>query len=601
MSEAEQPKETTGRLLAGRYRLGEVLGRGGMGTVWRAVDETLGRTVAVKELRFPSAIEEDEKRRLITRTLREAKAIARIRNNGAVTVYDVVDEDDRPWIVMELIEGKSLAEVTRDDGLLTPRRAAEVGLAVLDVLRFAHREGILHRDVKPSNVLISEDDGRVVLTDFGIAQVEGDPSITSTGMLVGAPSYISPERARGHKPGPAADLWSLGGLLYASVEGVPPYDKGSAIATLTAVMTENLEPPKNAGPLETVIYGLLAKDPDQRLDDAAARALLNDVIHAPEESEEKAPEPPADSTRSMPLPPPPAGKPKGSGKRKGAAAGAGAAAGEGAVAADAAAATPAGPAGPPPSSAPSGVNAGGEAFGRLLARHKMVILAVVAALVVLGSALAVALNNGSGDGSRDNKGKGAQESAGSEKGADKPKEEAGGQGDDAGDGDDDGGKAEDKPEDGPPDGYETVSNSKFEFSVALPEGWKQTGESGAGAGAIYAGSDGGYPKVQVDLSRSPGSDAADAWRKGEVSVKQNSTDYKRVSLEPSSWRGYLTVADWEFTRTEGKVPVRILNRGFVTDKAHAYAIMITCEADKWDDKSCAELRDTAFDTFEPKG
>ncbi|MFB6435768.1 protein kinase [Streptomyces sp. NPDC056411] len=287
-----------GRLLAGRYRLADVLGRGGMGTVWRARDEVLGRTVAVKELRFPGGVEEDEKRRLITRTLREAKAIARIRNNGAVTVYDVVDEDDRPWIVMELVEGRSLAEVVRDDGPLTPRRAAEVGLAVLDVLRAAHGAGILHRDVKPSNVLIS-DDGRVVLTDFGIAQVEGDPSVTSTGMLVGAPSYISPERARGHKPGPPADLWSLGGLLYACVEGVPPYDKGSAIATLTAVMTEPVEPPKSAGMLEEVIYGLLVKDPDARLDDAGARALLQDVLHAPEKT---APEPPMDETRAMVLP-----------------------------------------------------------------------------------------------------------------------------------------------------------------------------------------------------------------------------------------------------------------------------------------------------------
>ncbi|MGI5393231.1 protein kinase domain-containing protein [Streptomyces sp. CA-251251] len=302
MSEAERAgtsrTDKSARLLAGRYRLGDVLGRGGMGTVWRAEDETLGRTVAVKELRFPGNIDEEEKRRLITRTLREAKAIARIRNNSAVTVYDVVEEDDRPWIVMELVEGKSLAEAIREDGLLEPKRAAEVGLAVLDVLRSAHREGILHRDVKPSNVLISED-GRVVLTDFGIAQVEGDPSITSTGMLVGAPSYISPERARGHKPGPAADLWSLGGLLYAAVEGTPPYDKGSAIATLTAVMTENLEEPRNAGPLRDVIYGLLTKDPEQRLDDAGARAMLNKVIHAPDSAADTEP---ADATKVVPLP-----------------------------------------------------------------------------------------------------------------------------------------------------------------------------------------------------------------------------------------------------------------------------------------------------------
>lgn len=309
MSEAERAgasrQDDSERLLAGRYRLGGVLGRGGMGTVWRAEDETLGRTVAVKELRLPPRIDEDEKRRLITRTFREAKAIARIRNNSAVTVYDVVDEDDRPWIVMELVEGKSLAEVIREDGLLTSRRAAEVGLAILDVLRAAHREGILHRDVKPSNVLIGKD-GRVVLTDFGIAQVEGDPSITSTGMLVGAPSYISPERARGHKPGPAADLWSLGGLLYAAVEGVPPYDKGSAIATLTAVMTEPVEQPKNAGPLENVIYGLLVKDPEQRLDDAGARKMLTEIINTPEPKDE--PEP-VDATKVVPLPDFPAESP----------------------------------------------------------------------------------------------------------------------------------------------------------------------------------------------------------------------------------------------------------------------------------------------------
>ncbi|MFF0112221.1 serine/threonine-protein kinase [Streptomyces prasinus] len=313
MSEPERAGTTrqdeSARLLAGRYRLGDVLGRGGMGTVWRAEDETLGRTVAVKELRFPSSIDEEEKRRLITRTLREAKAIARIRNNSAVTVFDVVQEDDRPWIVMELVEGKSLAEVIREDGLLEPRRAAEVGLAVLDVLRSAHREGILHRDVKPSNVLIAED-GRVVLTDFGIAQVEGDPSITSTGMLVGAPSYISPERARGHKPGPAADLWSLGGLLYASVEGTPPYDKGSAIATLTAVMTEPLEEPRNAGPLRDVIYGLLAKDPAQRLDDASARAMLNAVIKEPAATRGAESEP-VDATKVVPLPEQPGGRGRG--------------------------------------------------------------------------------------------------------------------------------------------------------------------------------------------------------------------------------------------------------------------------------------------------
>jgi eukaryotic-like serine/threonine-protein kinase len=270
-------QDTSGRLLADRYRLVSVLGRGGMGTVWRAMDEVLGRPVAVKELRFAAGVDEDERRRLIARTLTEAKAIARVRHTAAITVYDVVEEDDRPWIVMELVESRSLSEVISTEGVLPPLRAAEIGLELLAVLGQAHRSGILHRDVKPSNVLIGHD-GRVVLTDFGIARVEGDPSVTSTGMLVGAPSYISPERARGRVPGAPADLWSLGATMYAMVEGHPPYDKGSALSTLTAVMTEELVPPAHGGSLAPVIAGLLRKDPDQRFDERTTRQLLLRVL-----------------------------------------------------------------------------------------------------------------------------------------------------------------------------------------------------------------------------------------------------------------------------------------------------------------------------------
>lgn len=198
-----QPQGTSGRVLADRYRLDSVLGSGGMGTVWRAEDEMLGRIVAVKELRMHGSVDDDERHRLIVRTLREAKATARIRHTAAVTVFDVVEEDDRPWIVMELVDGRSLAEVVKEDGPVTPTRAAEIALELLGVLGAAHSQGILHRDVKPSNVLIGED-GRVVLTDFGIASVEGDSSVTSTGMLVGAPSYISPSgpgvRSRDRRP-----------------------------------------------------------------------------------------------------------------------------------------------------------------------------------------------------------------------------------------------------------------------------------------------------------------------------------------------------------------------------------------------------------------
>lgn len=649
MSEAEQAREPQrdkdGRLLAGRYRLGEVLGRGGMGTVHRAVDETLGRTVAVKELRFPSAIDDDEKRRLITRTLREAKAIARIRNNGAVTVYDVVDEDDRPWIVMELIEGKSLAEAVREDGVLTPRRAAEVGLAILDVLRSAHREGILHRDVKPSNVLISED-GRVVLTDFGIAQVEGDPSVTSTGMLVGAPSYISPERARGHKPGPPADLWSLGGLLYASVEGCPPYDKGSAIATLTAVMTEPLDPPKNAGPLEEVIYGLLARDPEQRLDDAGARALLNDVIDAPEQPEVPVP-PPADATQVMALPKNVADAPPRTAQKSGEtgegtrdrlrgalrstrnAKAAPAAAASAAAAVASAPARPvtapttatASPSGavPPPRPATSPVTPPRASLTDVVPRRTLAIIAAVIALAVLGTVLALTLggdDQGSGDAGKAKDGTSAsagtsadsgsggtggsadtEQGSGKEQGKDQQGTD-GGQGgsDDSGEASDD--SQGDKQDDAVPTGYQVVENKKFHFSMAMPEGFRFDKTAGANSGAIYNVS-GGFPRIQVDYTGSPGGDAAAAWNAARAAVAGTSNGYHHLGINKVQYNGYPTVADWQFERTQQGQRVRVLNRGFKVDVGHGYAIMISCKADEWDGAECRALRKTAFDTFKP--
>ncbi|MGW6745136.1 protein kinase domain-containing protein [Streptomyces sp. NPDC055025] len=614
-----------GRLLAGRYRLGAVLGRGGMGTVWRALDETLGRTVAVKELRFPSSIDEDEKRRLITRTLREAKAIARIRNNGAVTVYDVVDEDDRPWIVMELIEGKSLAEAVREDGVLTPRRAAEVGLAILDVLRSAHREGILHRDVKPSNVLIAED-GRVVLTDFGIAQVEGDPSVTSTGMLVGAPSYISPERARGHKPGPAADLWSLGGLLYASVEGCPPYDKGSAIATLTAVMTEPLDPPKNAGALEEVIYGLLAKDPAQRLDDAGARALLVDIIEAPEQAP-GVPEPGPDATRVVPLPPLPA-EDKSARPAAGSAGDAGGDRVRGALRSVRNAASATSGAGQRPEPVqPSRPSPPRASLTDVVPRRTLVIIAIVAALALVSTVLIVALNGGDGEASE----KGTDTTASSAgsgaadddaKGKDQeqapepdPSGKGDGQGDAAasagkesgdpgsgsdasGDADDTGGK--ETGGDALPAGYATVADGRFRFSMAMPKGFHRTGIAGQNSGGIYS-ADGGFPRVQIDFNDSPTDDAVAAWQGLQQAVSGSSSNYKLLGIKKVDYNGYPTVADWTFERDQSGQRIRVLDRGFKIDAKRGYSIMISCRASEWDAKECATLRETAFRTFQPKG
>ncbi|MFE9781184.1 serine/threonine-protein kinase [Streptomyces sp. NPDC005775] len=252
-----------GLLLAGRYRLGEVLGRGGMGKVWRAHDEVLHRTVAVKELTAGLYVAEADRVVLHARTQKEARAAARITHPGVVTVHDVIEYDNRPWIVMQYVDGPSLADQAKESGEIDPREAARIGLHVLGALRAAHGAGVLHRDVKPGNVLLARD-GRVLLTDFGIAAIEGDSTITRTGELVGSIDYLAPERVRGGDPGPASDLWSLGATLYTAVEGRSPFRRTSPISTMQAVVTEEPPAPERAGALAHVITALLRKEPEDR-------------------------------------------------------------------------------------------------------------------------------------------------------------------------------------------------------------------------------------------------------------------------------------------------------------------------------------------------
>ncbi|MFG3096711.1 serine/threonine-protein kinase [Streptomyces sp. NPDC048202] len=259
---SEQPGRD--RLIAGRYRLLSPLGEGGMGTVWRAYDEVLQREVAVKEVRAPAGLPAGDVERMYARLEREAWAAARVAHPNVVTVYDVAMEGGRPWIVMELVRGRSLADILETTGPLSVTETARVGAEVLGALRAAHDVGVLHRDVKPANVLLS-DDGRVVLTDFGIASVEGSSALTMAGEVIGSPEFLSPERALGRTPGPESDLWSLGVLLYAAVEGGSPFRHDTPLSTLRAVVDEPLPPPRLAGPLTPVIEGLLRKDPEERL------------------------------------------------------------------------------------------------------------------------------------------------------------------------------------------------------------------------------------------------------------------------------------------------------------------------------------------------
>ncbi|WP_243638887.1 serine/threonine-protein kinase [Streptacidiphilus pinicola] len=604
------PQESGGKLLASRYRLDAVLGEGGMGTVWRATDEFLRREVAVKELRFAAGVDEDEQQRLVARTLTEAKAIARIRHNGAVTVYDVVEEDGRPWIVMELVESRSLSEVIRKDGVLPPQRAAEVALELLGVLAEAHRVGILHRDVKPSNVLIGHD-GRVVLTDFGIARVEGDPSVTSTGMLVGAPSYISPERARGGVPGPPADLWSLGATLYAMVEGVPPYDKGSALSTLTAVITEPVPPLTGDRLLQPVISGLLRKDPAERLDAPKTRTMLRGVIGeyerraratvqlgaAAETSTQAVPAP--ERTRVQGAVPSPAPSAEEPGAGAGAGTGVSVGADEGAPgsAADGEAASAAvlspgargGSGGVGGSGGSGGVTTTYSAGSGLTGprRRALLIAAIVVAAVLLVAATVAALSDNGSQGH--GKSGTSQDGASSSARAGAPDGQSGGSpapGTGAGTG----------TEPAPAGAYHRVAGPGGS-TLEIPTSWRQTSTSDTKA--TFTGAAG---VLVVEFTPHPvKAGALKAWQDEEPRVAPTLAGYHLIRLnQVAGWHGW-DAADWEWTFRSGAAVRHSLNRGFVVDPSHAYAIYWTAPESTWQSGRSAALLGHFFGSFEPAG
>jgi serine/threonine protein kinase len=270
----------TGHVVAGRYRLLDQVGRGAMGIVWRGRDELLDRDVAIKQIVLGPMASATEARASYQRTLREARTAARLSHPGVVTVFDVVEEDGSPWIVMELVRARPLDQVIAEDGPLPPARAAQLGLGLLDALTSAHEAGVLHRDVKPSNVLISPD-GKAVLTDFGIATIQGDPNLTQAGMVVGTPGFSPPERVRGVPATPASDLWSLGATLYAAVEGRGPFDRaGGSAAIVASIATEAAPRAPSAGSLAPVIEALLKADPAERPDGVTTARMLTQAWKA---------------------------------------------------------------------------------------------------------------------------------------------------------------------------------------------------------------------------------------------------------------------------------------------------------------------------------
>jgi hypothetical protein len=309
------------RLVADRYALKAPLGRGGMGVVWRAQDAVLGREVAVKEVVFPPTMPDEERRPAQARVMREARAAARLNHPAAVVLYDVVQDHGGTFIVMELVNAPTLADVVRRDGPLPVERVAEIAAQVASALEAAHQAGIVHRDVKPGNVMVPAT-GMAKLADFGIASLQGDPQLTSTGLVIGSPAYMAPEQAKGEESGPPADFWALGATVYYAVEGEPPFERSTSIATLAAVVNEEPRPPRRAGPLTPLLTALLAKDPAARPSGPELRAELARVAAvrpvAPTEvlpvqgpgrtiplaDPESEPAPPGPEEEPTPVPPP---------------------------------------------------------------------------------------------------------------------------------------------------------------------------------------------------------------------------------------------------------------------------------------------------------
>lgn len=277
MTPAHSNTPAAKRVVGQRYDLLEQIGSGGMGIVWRAHDTLLQREVAVKEIRFPAGTNEDEREILRKRVFREARAAARLAHPSVVTVYDVIEEDGQPFIVMELIDAPSLTDVVRLDGPLQPARAAAVALDILSALEVAHAAGVVHRDIKPSNVMVPAS-GHCELADFGIASVQDDPSVTSTGLVLGSPAYMAPEQGSRGVTSPASDLWSLGATLFFAVEGTPPFEGDGALPTLSAVLHDAPREMVHGGPLTPIITGLLTKDPDRRPTHRVVRAELERVV-----------------------------------------------------------------------------------------------------------------------------------------------------------------------------------------------------------------------------------------------------------------------------------------------------------------------------------
>ena len=520
------------QIVADRYELLESVGRGGFGVVWRACDTLLQRHVAVKEIHIPGFLNEEDRAGMREKVLKEARAAARLDHPGAVTVFDVIDDDGSPVIVMELVEAPNLSELVQEQGPLAPAEAAHIGLAVLDVLDAAHSHGIVHRDVKPGNVMVAES-GRVRLGDFGVAAILDDPTVSTSGAVTGSPAYMAPEQATNKGAVPASDLWSLGATLYFAVEGRPPFDKGASLPTLTSIVQDPPRPWSRAAELGVVLDGLLVKDPLARLSGAQLRRQLERVAATEPRAEASRPrdtmvlppvveaEPVAEAPPPPPPPPPPAPAPPVTRQ-------------------------PPAPATAPRRS-PSGV---AWAIG------------VVGVLVV--ALLAFTLGNRDSDAPSDT----ASNDTPTTAAEDSPGSTA------AGGGNRTATTARGAP--APSGDRVAYTDPQTGFAIAYPKGWNVRTD-----GTLTDFRDpatGAY--LRVDHIEPPGPSPEGAWFELEKSFAAENDNYERIRIEPTTYNGY-RAGIWEFTYTSGGAQLHVVDLGFITPR-YGFALYFQTRAGDWD-------------------
>jgi tRNA A-37 threonylcarbamoyl transferase component Bud32 len=491
-----------------------------MGTVWHGTDELLRREVAVKQIRIPDTLGDEERTAIEGRVMREARAAAQLNHHGAVSVFDVAQEDGQAFIVMELVTAPSLADLVEREGPLSPERAAEIGLEVLDALQAAHAKGIVHRDVKPANVMVPED-GHVKLADFGIASLVDDPRLTSTGLILGSPAYMAPEQAQEQESEPATDLWGLGATLFYAVGGVPPFDKGNPIATLTSVLHDQIEMPAGAGELGPVIVELLRKDPSARPSPGYLQAMLRRVAEG---------RPVADrttSTQELHVP-------------------AAVLAPEESIQTEAVAERISEP---PEPIAYQEVEYDDEGPSRRA--PWIVAVAAVAAAALLLFIVLNQSNDPGGRRARNNAGATNTTAASS-------------------DGTTDSGAG------GAPAGWTSYTDDQTGYQISYPEGWDVftngtlTDFRDPGTGTY----------LRVDWVTPPGESPEGAWQAQSDSFGAAHDNYQELRIDPTTYQGF-DAAEWEYTYTDGGADLHAIDLGFIAGD-YGFALNFQTHAEDWD-------------------